>query len=119
MEENDLGKSIKKVFSGKNFPAVFFTSMVSLLLMLAIGLGMVWYNRARIFSFFAQEYVKEAQNKDTDDAGSVTEKIIEKQSMIFSQDKFVVEAVKKTNPAVVSIIISKEVPKYEAYVDPN
>ncbi|KKT22256.1 MAG: Protease Do [Candidatus Nomurabacteria bacterium GW2011_GWF2_43_8] len=30
-----------------------------------------------------------------------------------------IDAVKKTNPAVVSIIISKEVPKYETYIDPN
>ena len=36
------------------------------------------------------------------------EKIIEKQS-IFSQESFVVDAVKKTNPAVVSIVISKNV----------
>ena len=46
------------------------------------------------------------------------EKIIEKQT-IFTQETFVVDAVKKTNPAVVSIMISKNVPKYEAYVDPN
>ena len=30
-----------------------------------------------------------------------------------------IDAVKKTNPAVVSIIISQEVPKYEAYIDPD
>ncbi|MEK7080953.1 MAG: trypsin-like peptidase domain-containing protein [Patescibacteria group bacterium] len=30
-----------------------------------------------------------------------------------------IDAVKKTNPAVISIIISQQVPKYEAYIDPN
>ena len=35
----------------------------------------------------------------------------------FTQESFVVDTVKKTNPAVVSIILSKEVPKY--IVDPD
>jgi serine protease Do len=49
------------------------------------------------------------QNPDKNGAGNPN----------FSQDSFVIDAVKKTNPAVVSIIISEQVPKYEPYIDPN
>jgi serine protease Do len=73
-----------------------------------------WHYRANVFDYFAKEYLQEMQNP----SGSNTERIIEKQS-IFTQESFVVDAVKKTNPAVVSIIISKNVPKYEVYTDPN
>ena len=107
---------IKKIFN-KNFTSVFLTSFFSLILILAVGLGAVWYYRAKIFGYFAKEYLQETQIPDTN-TKIATEKIIEKQS-IFSQESFVIEAVKKTNPAVVSIIISKEVPKYETYIDPN
>ena len=49
---------------------------------------------------------------------SENEKIIERQS-ILSQESLVVGAVKKTNPAVVSIIISKNMPKYVSCTDQN
>jgi serine protease Do len=41
------------------------------------------------------------------------------ESPVLNQEGMVVDVVKKTNPAVVSIVITKEVPKYETYVDPN
>ena len=96
-------------------------SLVSIIIILAIGLGFVWNYRANIFDYFAKEYLQEVQNPNTalgNEGKSTTGKIIEKQS-IFSQESFVVDAVKKTNPAVVSIIISQDVPKYELYTDPN
>lgn len=94
----------------------FLTSLVSLLIIIAVGLGIVWRFRADIFGYFAKEYLQETQDQNRPE--KVTEKILEKQT-IFTQERFVVDAVKKTNPAVVSIIISKEVPKYETYIDPN
>ncbi len=114
---------IKKVFSNRNFVSVFLTSLVSLIIILAISFGAIWHYRAKVFGYFAKEYLKEAQEpqavkKDDAQVTTTTEKIIEKQS-IFSQESFVVDAVKKTSPAVVSIIISKEVPKYETYTNPN
>ena len=112
---------IKKTFSDRAFVLALLTSFVSFVIILAICLGAVWHYRARVFGYFAKEYLTEAQTPDLnkkDGGSSVTEKIIEKQS-IFSQESFVVDAVKKTNPAVVSIIISKQVPKYEVYTDPN
>lgn len=115
----DTTKFFKKSFLNKNFLKLFLTSLLSVLVVVLFCLGMVWHYRANVFSYFAKEYLREAEdNNNNKDAMTTTEKIIEKQS-IFSQDSFVIDTVKKTNPAVVSIIISQEVPKYEAYVDPN
>jgi len=117
MENENITKFIKKGFASKDFAAVFFSSLLSLLIILSIGVGLVWHYRANVFGYFAKEYLQEVQDGGND-AKTTAEKIIEKQS-IFSQDAFVIDAVKKTNPAVVSIIISQEVPKYEAYIDPD
>ncbi len=114
-------KFIKKYFTNKDFTAGFFTSLLSFLFILIIIFGLAWNKRAQIFGYFAQEYLKEAQEQSSNDKDGnkvTTERILEKQT-IFSQEHFVIDAVKKTNPAVVSIIISKEVPKYETYIDPN
>ena len=117
MQETNITKFFKRVFSNKTFISAFVTSLLSLLVIIAIGAGLVWHYRANVFGYFAKEYLKEAQSENSN-AINAAEKIVEKQS-IFSQDSFVIDAVKKTNPAVVSIIISKEVPKYETYIDPN
>ena len=117
MQDINIIKFINKVFTNKNFIFVFLTSLLSFLIIVLVGTGLVWRYRANVFGYFAKEYLQEAQDGN-DDEKTVTEKIIEKQT-IFSQESFVVDAVKKTNPAVVSIIISQEVPKYETYIDPN
>lgn len=119
MQEINITKYIKKFFTNKNLVFIFFTSLLFFLAAVLIGAGLVWHYRANIFGYFAKEYLQEAQSEGNKDGATTnTEKILEKQT-IFSQESFVVDAVKKTNPAVVSIIISKEVPKYETYIDPN
>ena len=115
----NLKNFFKRKFSNKIFVSAFLTSFLSLIIILAIGLGVVWHYRGNVFGYFAKEYLKEMQSPNSpDNNGSMTEKLIEKQSLV-SQESLVVDAVKKTNPAVVSIIISKNVPKYEEYTDPN
>mgnify|MGYP001602263035 CR=1 FL=1 len=112
---------MKNIFSDKNFTNAFLTNLVSFLLILLVALGLAWYKRAQIFGYLAREYLQDKQSQNLNNkniAEVVTERILEKET-IFSQEHFVIDAVKKTNPAVVSIIISKEVPKYEAYIDPN
>ncbi len=121
MQEINIIKFIKKVFANKNFATSFLTSLLSFALIALLGFGLAWHNRAKIFGYFAKEYLRETQNQNSNNENgpqAVTERILEKET-IFSQEHFVVDAVKKTNPAVVSIIISKEVPKYETYIDPN
>jgi serine protease Do len=112
---------MKNFSINKNFINAFLTSLLALLIIVAIGLGLVFHYRAKIFGYFAKEYVQDTQNqyeRDKNEIKPVTERILEKET-IFSEEHFIVDAVKKTNPAVVSIVISKEVPKYEAYIDPN
>ena len=117
----NIQEIIKKVFKNKSFVYAFLASLISLLTILAIGLGIIWHYRANIFSHFAKEYMKETEipiNNTNDNTKTETEKIIERQS-ILSQESLVVDAVKRTNPAVVSIVISKNVPKYEACANQN
>ena len=121
MQDFSLEKFIKNNFMNKFFFLVFFSSLISFIIIATISLGIVWYLRADIFGYFAKEYLQEAQNQNVNNKNetkAITERILEKQT-IFSQEHFVIDAVKKTNPAVVSIIISKEIPKYETYIDPN
>lgn len=117
MQEINIIKFIKKFFSDRDFLLIFFTSFLSFLITILISSSLVWYYRANVFGYFAKEYLKDEQNGNNDTKNAV-ENINERQP-IFSQDSFVIDAVKKANPAVVSIIISKEVPKYETYIDPN
>ncbi len=110
---------MKKIFENKDFVAAFLASFLLFWVLVLIAGGIIWQKRAQIFSYFAREYLEEAKSLNAgSEAEVITEKILETQT-VFSQEHFVVDAVKKTNPAVVSIIISKEVPKYEAYIDPN
>ena len=118
MKEN-IRKFLKKNIINQNFTSIFLTSLVSLLIFVLVGGGLVWHYRANIFGYFAESYLKDTQDDSgKGDLKNNTEKIVEKQS-IFSQDSFVIDAVKKTNPAVVSIVLTQEVPKYETYIDPN
>ncbi len=121
MQNIDILTYLKKIFRSRSFVLAFFTSLVCLVLILAIFLGIVWHYRANVFSYFAKEYVKESQESilgNDNNTKTEAEKIIERQA-VFSQESFVVDAVKKASPAVVSIVLSKNVPKYETYVDPN
>lgn len=118
MQEIKMLKIIKRIFINKIFVYAFFVSLLSLVTFLILTSFLAWQFRANIFEHFAKEYLQEMQNENNKDDVKITEKVLEKQT-IFSQEHFVVDAVRKTNPAVVSIIISKEIPKYEAYFDPN
>lgn len=109
---------MKNIFKNKYFLDAFFASLLALLLLALLGFTLIWYYRANLFEYFAREYLKEEQTTNSQGKDNSGDKVLEKQT-IFSQENFVVDAVKKANPAVVSIIVSKEVPKYETYIDPN
>lgn len=119
-EKMRLNRPIK-VKLNKDLFKYLLTSLISVVLVFAILGSVTWYNRGKIFEYFAKEYLK-AENPSLSDEnaldGETPQTIIERKS-IFTQESFVIDAVKKTNPAVVSIILTKEVPKYEAYTDPN
>lgn len=116
--ENILNKKIEL----KKIPKSFYFGILSSLFVFVIGIIAIWYFRVPLTNYLISESVKDAQKIESipvvDESGNITERIIEKTN-IFTQEGFVIDAVKKTSPAVVSIVISKEVPKYETYTDPN
>lgn len=80
-----------------------------------ILLAVVWHYRARVFSFIASNYVLQSKVSNVDRV--LIEKVTEAPATVATKEENKVEgtvitAVKKARPAVVSIIISKQVPKY-------
>ncbi len=112
IKDSNTAESLKKFFTNKDFPRIFFTSLLSIIIVALIGAGLVWHYRANVFGFFAKEYLQEIQNQNANNKNGIGG--IE--TPAFSQDSFVIDAVKKTNPAVISIIISEQVPKYETVI---
>jgi serine protease Do len=111
MENTKILDYLKKMSKNidKKFVDIFFASFISLMVIAGIGLAVLWHYRADVFRHFADEYVKQAE-LDNNQGVSTGQSLLSDQSLVVS-------AVKKTNPAVVSIIISKNVPKY--ILDPN
>ena len=97
---------MKNIFKNKDFAPIFFTSLISCLVIIFLIFGLVWHYRTSIFNSLTRAYLQDLQNQNANSKGNLT-------APGFSQDSFVISAVKKTNPAVVSIIISQNVPKYE------
>jgi serine protease Do len=113
MQEANIIKFIKKHLNHTDFLKVFVFSFVSFFILILIGAGVLWHYRAKVFAFLGKEYMQEIQTQDLANKGAAPI------TPAFSEDSFVIDAVKKTNPAVVSVIISENVPKYEEYTDPN
>ena len=65
MKNTNITEYVKKIYLNKNFVYVFIVSLISLIIILIIGLGLVWYFRANVFDYFAKEYLQEVQNPNT------------------------------------------------------
>ena len=109
-----------KITVDKAIVRAVLISFLTMVVTLGIIALLVWHYRAKIFSLLAVGYVRENQIEDTvAGINSITgEKNTGPNELselipILSQENTVVSAVKKANPAVVSIIITKDVPKYE------
>ncbi len=117
-EENvSAQKNTKIINIDSQLAKTIAISALTVLVVLVIAGSLVWANRGALFNRFATAYIKGVQTE-----GKTTETIPLKEGeklnlapTIFTQESFVIDAVKKTNPAVVSIIITKDVPKYETY----
>lgn len=98
-------------------------SFLTILTTLGILFGIAWYYRARIFNTFATLYTAHVASLsptlaynpksalETTEGGSLVSPTREEDT--------VVGAVKKAKPAVVSVIVSKEVPTYSISYDQN
>jgi serine protease Do len=80
----------------------------TLLVVLVVG-GFVYANRAELFDYFARHYIADSEGKriEQNRYGRA----------VFSEEATIVDVVTKANPAVVSIVVTKDVPIIERYFE--
>ena len=83
------------------------SSVITTVVILSVLVAVVWFNRGSIFNVLAKGYYN-----DTKEASLASADSADAEHAFLGQESYVVNTVKKTNPAVVSIIITKNVPKY-------
>jgi serine protease Do len=96
----------------KHLQKILGLTLFFIIAVFVIGAIFISHYRANIFAYLQEGYLLQAQSGNQNLAEG-------EKPTTSGEESFVVSAVKKANPAVVSIVISKEVPKYETYVDPN
>lgn len=115
---------IKTFFTGPIFRA-FLVSLLTVLITLGIIVSIVWHYRARVFKILAQGYVAElmqkpqAPNEATIQKDVLAALPVALPEAVPAQTESVVSAVKIAKPAVVSIVIYKDVPKYDVSYEQN
>ena len=100
-------------------------SFLTMLVTLVIIASVAWHYRGRVFHFLAEGYINDNQITNvasTYGANSKSKNIVDKlvdALPVTNSENTVVNAVKRANPAVVAITITKEVPKYDVSYDQN
>lgn len=102
-----LGKHKKKIAA--HLAASFATTLV----VLAAAGGLVWWKRAAVFHYFASQFLAETQ-KQSGGADGVVKK---EAARAVTQEALIVGVAKKADPAVFSIVITKDVPVVEQYYE--
>ncbi len=105
----------------------FMVGVGSSVTTLLVIMLLIWQFEADVFEYFAKAYIANQTSQVAtgqvalDEEPALLESLVPivSENIDTKQQYTVIDTVKKTNPAVVSIIITKEVPKYEAYIDPN
>ncbi|MBP6856453.1 MAG: trypsin-like peptidase domain-containing protein [Candidatus Pacebacteria bacterium] len=88
----------------------FWNGVLGALVVFVVIAGVLYFYKGKIFNMLATDFYKESTAQLGGDAKNDEIKS-------FTQESFVVETVKKTNPAVVAIVVTKDVPKYETYYE--
>lgn len=114
----------KKIFKKKNYLIkVFFVSFLTSIFVITLTLLFLWFFRFEFFRFLANNLPKEKteivfiegneeQNIKKSDSVIQKEERIEKEPLVYIPKDNIVDVVKKANPAVASILLLKEGPKY-------
>lgn len=108
-------ESLKKIFNYQVITTVLVSVLVTVIV-LALATLVVWRFRAPIFKYFATEYSKQTlTQKESKSPEKEVEQILSEAVLpaIVVPEDSVERAVQRANPAVVAIIVSKEVPKYK------
>ncbi|MEK7480600.1 MAG: trypsin-like peptidase domain-containing protein [Patescibacteria group bacterium] len=100
------------IFIKENKKLIFIALALSIVITLLIGgaVGLVIYaNRAELFDYFAREYLADFEERKIASSGN--------ERIIFSEESAITDVVDKVNPAVVSIVVTKDVPVVEQYFE--
>src|SRR4051812_28729532 len=105
--------SFKHFFDSRTVKTLV-VSALTVLIILLIAFGAIWYNRGRIFRYFANGYVQSVAASETK-TGSADILAAAGQALpaAFSSESRIESAVQTANPAVVAITVSKDVPQYK------
>ena len=114
MENPNINK-IKAMFRHQVFRTIL-TSFLTIIITLGVLFFVAWHFREKIFNTLAQEYNAKLKPEVPSLALNTKDKV-ENSEVVAQGEDTVVGAVKKARPAVVSIIVSKEVPKYDISYD--
>lgn len=106
--------SFKYIFDRQTVKTIV-VSFVTVVLVFALFFTAVWYNRGRIFRSFASKYAQSTVIAQSDKKDPETGLPAPKPELpaLLLPEASVENAVSHANPAVVAIVISKEVPKYK------
>lgn len=88
----------------------FVSGVMGACVVIVVVAVVIVLNRGKLFSMLATDFYNESATSFDDSQTQGGPKA-------FTQESFVVETVKKTNPAVVAIVVTKDVPKYETYYE--
>lgn len=91
--------------------AHFAASLAASLIVLGAAGALVWWKRAEIFHYFASQFLTETKSASSGD------EVKKETTRIITQEALIVDVVRKSDPAVFSIVISKDVPIVEQYFD--
>lgn len=114
----NVSNKIKKTFYNTVVQAVLISFLMVIIVAVAVGV-LVWTHRMDIVNFLVDEY-KSQQSKIATEIkipivmeNEIKEEVLTNPIVEKKEAPTIVEAVKKAKPAVVSIVVSQEVPKYD------
>ncbi len=98
----------------KSFVAALVTYIVLTLVIGAVVAGLIYANRAELFDYFAQQYIADFEEQQ---ATPNLDNENENERIVFSEESVITDVIERVNPAVVSIVITKDVPIIEEYFE--
>ncbi len=93
----------------KQFTVALVTYCALTLIVGVVGGGLIYANRAELFDYFAKQYLADFEERQTALNGN--------ERIVFSEESAITDIVSKVNPAVVSIVVTKDVPIVEQYFE--
>lgn len=102
-------QKLREKIKGVNVPHLhpFIYGVLGALMVMCVSVAFLFVYRGHIFKLLADKYYNQETSSAIGDQQSTDG------PRPFTQESYVVDTVKASNPAVVSIVISKNVPKYD------